>query len=545
MTDSKNPDKSGLTGSRLTLPAVLFVLLVSFVILVLPDHPGAIRPVTFMLLPIELPLILLALVLLPRRIAIVFAGLSTFFLFTLFFLKLADIGVQSAFQRRFNPYLDMKMLADGWNLLSGTVGKWMAAPAIGLTLATFLILLCLHFLAQRQMTRLDGHLRKVTIFASLALLVIGIGIWAFKPKITLIANLRAFSYLENRLELVQKSVSDLRTFERDLTSPDPVAHADNLFSRIKGRDVVLIFVESYGRSAVEDPLYSPIIRPRLQQVEDQLEEAGLAMATGWSLSPTMGGLSWLAHGTFLSGLWVDSQNRYDRLMISERKSLNRLFHQAGWRTAAIMPAITMAWPEAAYFGYDQVLVAKDLGYKGKSFNWVTMPDQYTLSAFERLARQPAKEAGKPLMAEIALVSSHAPWTPVATLIDWNDVGDGTIFNEQATSGETPRDVWSDRKKVQEHYIGTINYSLQTLGDYIARFSRDAVFIILGDHQPAPIITGDNASRSVPVHVISRDRDLVERFEQDGFSSGMTPASDAPDLPMDGMRALLARVLSRQ
>ncbi|WP_319532015.1 sulfatase-like hydrolase/transferase [uncultured Cohaesibacter sp.] len=545
MTDSKNPDKDGLTTSRLMLPAVLFVVLVSFVILVLPDHPGAIRPISFMLLPIELPLMLLALVLLPRRIAIAFAALSTLFLFTLFFLKLADIAVQSAFQRRFNPYLDIKMLADGWNLLSGTVGKWMAAPVIGLTIAAFLILICLHFLAQRQMTRLGGPLRKITILTSLAFLVVGIGLWAFKPKISLIANLRAFSYLENRLELVQKSVSDLRTFERDLTSPDPLAEADNLFQAIKGRDVVLIFVESYGRSAIEDPLYSPIIQPRLTAVEAQLQKAGLAIATGWSLSPTMGGLSWLAHGTFLSGLWVDSQNRYDRLMISERKSLNRLFQQAGWRTAAIMPAITMAWPEAEYFGYDQVLAAKDLGYKGKPFNWVTMPDQYTLSAFERLARQPASEGGKPLMAEIALVSSHAPWTPVAKLIDWDDVGDGTVFNEQATSGETPREVWSDRKKVQQHYIGTIDYSLHTLGDYIARFSKDAVFIILGDHQPAPIITGDNAPRSVPVHVISKDRDLIKRFEEEGFSSGMTPDASAPETPMNEIRALLARVFSRQ
>ncbi len=70
------------------------------------------------------------------------------------------------------------------------------------------------------------------------------------------------------------------------------------------------------------------------------------------------------------------------------------------------------------------------------------PTQYTLSAFERLVREPAREKGKPVMAEIALISSHAPWTPVARMIDWDDVGDGTAFDAQATSGDHP--PWSGR-----------------------------------------------------------------------------------------------------
>ena len=48
-----------------------------------------------------------------------------------------------------------------------------------------------------------------------------------------------------------------------------------------------------------------------------------------------------------------------------------------------MPAITLPWPEADWFGYDRVLAARDLGYRGQPFNWVTMPDQFTLAAFER------------------------------------------------------------------------------------------------------------------------------------------------------------------
>jgi len=289
---------------------------------------------------------------------------------------------------------------------------------------------------------------------------------------------------------------------------------------------------------VEDERYSPLIKPRLESVENELTKAGFASASGWSLSPTMGGLSWLAHGTFLSGLWVDNQIRYDRLMLSDRPSLNRLFRDAGWQTAAIMPAITMEWPEAGYFGYDRTFVSANLGYKGDPFNWVTMPDQYTLSAFEKLVREPAHEEGKTVMAEIALISSHAPWTPVPHLIDWNDVGDGTVFNEQANSGETPREVWAEKDNIRQHYIATIDYSLETLGSYIAAFGDDAVFIILGDHQPAPLVTGPDASRAVTVHVVSRDQALVDNFLPAGFAPGMIPASDQPELPMNDMRQLL-------
>ena len=102
--------------------------------------------------------------------------------------------------------------------------------------------------------------------------------------------------------------------------------------------------------------------------------------------------------------------------MSERVTLNGLFNQAGWRTIAAMPGITNAWPEAKFFDYDKIYNAHNFGYEGKPFNWVTMPDQYVLSALQHKERERSNR--KPIMAEIALVSSHAPWTPVANSYDW-------------------------------------------------------------------------------------------------------------------------------
>ncbi|WP_250954291.1 sulfatase-like hydrolase/transferase [Rhizobium sp. CG5] len=540
MKDWRKP----VSGWKGALSVALFAV-IGFASCTMPDNPDAFHLLAFWRLPIELPLVALALLLLPRWLAVPLAVLATFVIFCLLFLKLGDIGVLSAFQRRFNPYLDMKMLLDGWNVLSGAVGKLGAGLAIGLAAGAIATLMAAFCWSCLQMTRLGRGAQRAAAAGFAILLALGFGLATAGSRAGLadIAELRVAPYLRERLSLVARSIADIRVFEAELAARPGYAGGEGLFGRIKGRDVILVFIESYGRSAIEDPRYGGLVRPRLETLERQLQSAGYSTASGWARSPTVGGLSWLAHGTLLSGLWVDSQARYDLLMKSQRTSLNRLFGDAGWQTAAIMPAITMDWPESAYFGYDRVLAAKDLGYRGKSFNWVTMPDQYTLSAFERLALEPARKDGKPVMAEIALISSHAPWTPVPKLIDWQTVGDGTVFNVQADSGDPPEVVWADPDRVRRHYAETIDYTLQTLGDYIARFGRDAVFVVLGDHQPAALVTGPDASRAVPIHIVSRDAALVEGFVTEGFATGMIPDPAAPEPSMADMRESLIRGFS--
>ncbi|SMC53194.1 sulfatase [Rhizobium sp. RU36D] len=527
-----------VTGRKAICATLLFVA-IGFLACAMPDYPEGFYPQAFARLPLEVPLVALTLLWLPSRLALMVAAVATLAVFLLLFLKLADVGVISAFQRRFNPYLDIKMMYDGWNVLSGSVGKVGAAAVIGLVSGLIAMVLSLFCWAALQLNRFGAQARRIALAGFALLMGVGVVLWAAGPRAGAadIAEMRVATYLQDRLSLVSQSISDIRAFEAQLGGSAGAIQTAR-FDRVAGRDVIVIFFESYGRSAVEDPRYADMIKPRLENVQQKLQAAGFATASGWTRSPTVGGLSWLAHGTLMSGLWVDNQARYDLLMSSRWPSLNRAFGAAGWQTVAIMPAITMDWPEAAYYGYDTILAAKDMGYRGKPFNWITMPDQYTLSAFERLARQPARAAGKPVMAEIALISSHAPWTPVPKLIDWASVGDGIVFNSQAESGDAPAVVWADPDRVRRQYIETIDYTLQTLGDYIARFGEDAVFVVLGDHQPASIVTGPDASRAVPVHIISRDATLVESFRVDGFTAGMTPDNATPEGSMDRLRDIL-------
>jgi hypothetical protein len=59
-------------------------------------------------------------------------------------------------------------------------------------------------------------------------------------------------------------------------------------------------------------------------------------------------------------------------------------------------------------------------------------------------------------------------------------------------------------------------------------------IVVGDHQPAPLITGEGASRDVPIHVIAGNPALLEPFRAWGLTVGMRPTGE-PIGRMDSVR----------
>ena len=237
---------------------------------------------------------------------------------------------------------------------------------------------------------------------------------------------------------------------------------------------------------------------------------------------------------------MDDQARYSAALLSGRETLFHIARRSGFRTAAVMPAITFDWPEAQYMGFDTVLAAADLGYRGKSFNWVTMPDQFTLAALDHLLRSEQDE--RPLFAQVALISSHAPWVPVPEILDWETVGDGHVFDAAATSGDPPEVVWRDRGRVRAQYRLAIDYALATVFDYAARQADDPpLMIIVGDHQAAGFIALDDRP-DVPIHVVG-PHDLVRRFETEGWSDGLIPAPNPAPVPMDRMRDMILRSYS--
>ena len=75
-----------------------------------------------------------------------------------------------------------------------------------------------------------------------------------------------------------------------------------------------------------------------------------------------------------------------------------------------------------------------------------------------------------------------------------------------------------------------------MASYARHYLDDqTVLIALGDHQPAPLITGQEASRAVPVHVIARDPEVLTPFLDWGFVAGVLPPRAQKVRQMDAFR----------
>jgi hypothetical protein len=140
------------------------------------------------------------------------------------------------------------------------------------------------------------------------------------------------------------------------------------------------------------------------------------------------------------------------------------------------------------------------------------------------------------MAEVDLVSSHTPWAQLPQLVDWKDVGNGSIFSTMALQGPGAEQLWRDPERVKANYGTSIQYSLSALISYVKEFGSDnLVLVVLGDHQPARMVSGQDSNHDVPISVIARDPSVTDRLAEWGWTDGLKPSPDAPVWPMETFR----------
>ena len=527
--------------------AIVLAGLVLHLVLVQPNHPAAMTWAALLVLPLELPVLIAGLVALPPgRLAQGVRGVLVAALTLIAILKTADYAMFTALGRGFNPVADLPLVVASLRLLDGTIGPlWTLAAAIGaLGLVAGLVAalwwatgVWLRLVAPRPVALASGGAAILASGVAVAEIGNAMGRWTVDAPIPG-AAFTARVGLE-RVDMTLETVAELRTFG-EAAAKDPLAYSGGLLDLID-RDVLIVFVESYGRTSFDTPFFAERHLATLERSVDRLEARGLAMRSGFVAAPTRGGQSWLSHATFANGLWIDNQTRYGAALASDRATLFHIAQDAGFRTAAVMPAITLEWPESAFMGFDTVLAAKDLGYRGAPFNWVTMPDQFTLAALDRQLRD-GTESKRPLFAQVALVSSHAPWVPVPSLIAWEAIGDGRVFNAMARSGDPPEVVWRDNDRVRLQYRAAVDYALQTVFDYAARHADDPpLLFVIGDHQTAGFVALDTRP-DVPVHVIGPDH-LVAKIASWDWSDGLRPAGDVATVPMDWLRDMILRSFS--
>jgi hypothetical protein len=519
----------------ITAMAGLLVL----VALVAPNELNHLTPLALVRIPIEALLGVALLLVLPARPRTVVATLAGIILGLLTLLKIFDIGFSSVLERSFDPLIDWYLVGSGLEFLKGSLGQAAAiGAAVGAVLLTAAVLL-LVMLSVLRLTRLaarrgNAAARAVAAFGVVWLTCAVLGA-QLVPGVPVAAGSTATLAYGHALQ-IRDDLRDRKEFAAELAvDAFRDTPGDQLLTGLRGKDVAIAIVESYGRTAIENPQLAPQVGAVLEDGNRRLAAAGFASRSAFLTSSTTGGASWLAHATLLSGLWIDNQQRYRDLEASNRLTLSSAFSRAGWRTVGIMPGVTSAWPEAAFYHYDRIYDSTQLGYRGPNFSWSTMPDQYTLLEFQRLER--TAPAHPSVMAEIPLVSSHAPWSPIPQLVDWPNIGDGAVFGPMAKGGAAPNAILTrDPTRVRADYGRSIEYSLNSLISYAETYGDDKlVLIFFGDHQPNQIVTGEGASRDVPITIVARDRAVLDRISGWGWQDGLKPGPDAPVWRMDAFR----------
>ena len=456
--------------------------------------------------------------------------------------RYADVTVPALFGRSLNLYWDGRQIPRFVSVIAQHGSVPVAVATVLGTLGALSLAGVLLYRALRWSWRvLERHAAPRALRSRSAMLATGVAL------ALVVAN---YAGVRATWPVVSKPVLPTWIRQADLLitafSPSRLAAAlpaspafDAGLSALRGADVSLVFLESYGAVVYDDAELHRRLAPGRARVMAAVAGSGRGVVSAFVTSPTFAGASELAHLGLLSGLDLSDPLRHDLLLTTERPSLVSHFRRHGWRTYGLYPALSWDWPERSHYGFDVFLDGRDLGWTGPKLGPWWIPDQYTIARFEQ--RFPASGDAPPRFLFFPTITSHAPFAPVPPYQpDWaRMLSDAPYDAAEAARALAQRVDWLD---MRPGYAGMIAYTYDWVAGWLAQpRARRELVLMLGDHQPTSGVTGPGARWDVPVHVFSDDPELLERFVAAGFVPGMEPAPAAIGA-MHELTALLLSVL---
>lgn len=299
-------------------------------------------------------------------------------------------------------------------------------------------------------------------------------------------------------------------------------------------NVYLLMLEAYGEVLTRPPFetFTPALA---QQVEKRLANRGYHTRSAYSAAPVLGGDSSFSIATMHTGVRLDTASTFASFESVSRElpSLTRFFEGNSYRTISLMPGNRLPTPDA--FARQEVIEGQDLGFHGHVPPFGAAPDQYSLGFMrERLSQTPG-----PVFLSFMNCSTHWSWSYVPAFVeDWRTLADPDEMNDRPRYGWEPLPTQIEHRPSHDYAVA-VEYEWRALLEFIeSEPTDDAVFIIVGDHQPflGPWQTPD--SWLTPVHVVTRHVPTLEAFDAASFRPHLFPPREELSLNHEGLLSLI-------
>jgi hypothetical protein len=436
--------------------------------------------------------------------------------------RYAEVTAPALYGREINLYWDARHVSAVAAMLARAASSWLVLAAIGAAVLIPVVLYAALGWAFGRVSDSMGHQRERRVLGLLGgiavLLFIGQRLDGRVPGVP------AFSTPVTQTYGRQARLLTTELTARRATTIGPGPSFDSDLSRIKGADVFLCFIESYGAVSYDRPEFVERLAGSRAQLEGDIHATGRDVVSAYVESPTFGGNSWLAHISLLTGIEVREEDTNVLLMAQKRETLATALARRGYRTVAIMPGLQSSWPEGVFYGFNDIYSAERLDYRGPAIGWWTIPDQFAMARMDAMEVAPKPRA--PLFAFFPTTGTHTPFRPTAPYQpDWGRMLTDHPYDDADVDrvyGQQP-----DWLNLGPSYVQALSTTYVSLAGYLRlRADRDFVMILLGDHQPPAAVSGERARWDVPVHVIASRAGVLESLLGHGFRRGLTPTGPA-------------------
>ena len=414
--------------------------------------------------------------------------------------------------------------------------KFLAA-IFGVILLLFFFLRAIKVLLKLSDAIRNTLYAKVVVSAVVLCLLVNLKFWTkIDSKNTF--QYQSLSIIKNIQHSSQASLSLLNFSAEQLVNENKYSLGE-LTSK---PDLYFISIESYGKIWLTHDSLKEKSLVSLVNFKNELQSEEWNITSNYSLSPVTGGLSWIAYSNFSFGLNFKNQGTYNALLdergIDEFSDLFNVFKKQGYTNYRLVPLfksgkIVIPWEKYKnFYRVDEWIKYEDLDYRGELYGFgPAVPDQYAL----HYAKEVMDKKVGPKTLFFLTVSSHNPFITPDYKNNWKELNNSTRSSIDGANLLV--------KPTFSNYHKAIDYELKILSNFIrSTGDSNAIYVLFGDHQP-PFLTKKANSFETPIHIISKNVELVKTFTEYGFKTGSVPTEGNP-IKHEGFLSMFLREFKR-